>query len=182
MNRQDYKHMVIIGSIIFAWIMILFFCAYKPYEQMENRLNTQIAENQQFIADIKMYKQKYQDLNKYQIKLQNNEQLLQEKVPANLLEDEVLIKLNELAKSSEVAIISLKPEAVQVENTYSREDIKLSLSGDYFHILRFLRQLNISPRLIMIKQGSISLQENQMENNLLICNLTLQIYADNYNN
>lgn len=166
--KQDYKQVMIMSSIVFAWILILLFCIYAPYTRQVDGLKAQIDSNKVSIKAIETYKQKYQDLNAYEAKLQENEQLLSEKVPAYLQEDEVLANLNEFAKSANVQIISLEP---------ATDKIKISIRGDYFAVLNFLRQLNISPRLIMIKSASVLLEEN----NLLICNITLQIYADNYN-
>lgn len=168
MNRQDYKRLIMMSSIVFAWIWILFFCIYRPYEQSVVSLQEQIKTKKMSLNAIEGYKQKYRDLNIYEAKLQENERLLSEKLPNNLQEDEVLASLNQFAKSSNVQIISLEPTG---------DSIKISLKGNYFELVVFIQQLNISPRLIMIKSASILLEEN----NLLKCNLTLQIYADNYN-
>lgn len=178
MNKQDFKHLSIICSIVFAWIMVLFFGIYNPYTQACTTLNAQIEEVKQDIAFITSYKQKYQDLAKYEAKLAKNNQILAEKVPSNLSGDFFLENLNSLASASNVNITSLQIEQAKFNNddNYNKEGIRLTFVGDYFAVLHFIQELNISPRLIMINTGSISLQGD-----VLLCELSLQIFADNYN-
>lgn len=56
------------------------------------------------------------------------------------------------------------------------QNIDISLKGNYFSLLAFLRSVNLFTRTVIARRGIVS-----AENDTLVCNLTLQIYTDNYN-
>ena len=179
MKKKDYKNIGICLGIVFAWILILFFCAYRPYIGSVEKLTQEIAESDLAISEVESFWQEYGEKVKYKEKLNNNLNILEEKMPKDMAENDFLMNLNEMTQLANVQIISLNPsESSKVKQTenYSAKDWKICVKGDYFSVLAFLRQLNLSPRLIVIKMGEI-----YRESDYVFCKLTLQIYSANYN-
>lgn len=186
MNKQDYQNIAICAGIIFVWSMILFFCIYQPYQNSIKTMDKRIQENTLAINDVENFFAKHGEKTAYQNKLNLNLQLLQEKIPSELAETEFLTKLNEIALLSDVKIVVLNPSEykdlkneinkVNQDNAYNSKSWQITLHGEYFNILKFLRQINAMPRLVNIKIGEI-----YQENDYVVCKLTLQIYSANYN-
>ncbi len=197
LNRKDYRHIGIIFSIVFVWIAILFFFVNIYGNNLMEKMNNDMSVEQRQIDTVNDYVTVHGDLKSYQDKLNLNLQTLQEKIPdknssTEKLDDDFLAQLNQMAAVSKVQIIQLIPRKndntkndetknseAEVNETYFAETISLSVQGDYFAVLGFLRQLNLSSRLVAVEQGKIY-QLNE-SNSSIVCDLTLQIYTYLYN-
>lgn len=177
MTKQDYKYLAITACIILIWSAVMFFCVYRPLAGSIGQINEQIEENNMQLNEMADFIALHDsDLQSYQKHLAANLALLNDKFPSLMKMDDVLSQLNETAQTTKAAITSLKirPAKTQAQTVF--QDIDITLQGDYFAVLSFLRGLNLLPRTAIVRQGTVT-----QENNMIICNLTLQIYADNYN-
>ncbi len=196
LNRRDYRYIWIIFGIVFVWIAILFFLVNIYGSNILEKMNDELNTEQQQIEEINYYVAVHGDLKSYQDKLKLNLQSLQEKVPESrngeMTDDSFLAQLNQMAAVSRVQIIKLVPQKSdnakreKTDETVARgsetcleETISMSVQGDYFAVLGFLRQLHVSSRLVAVKQGKIY-QLNEL-NSSIVCDLTLQIYTYPYN-
>ncbi len=196
LNRRDYRYIWIIFGIVFVWIAILFFLVNIYGSNILEKMNDELNTEQQQIEEINNYVAVHGDLKSYQDKLKLNLQSLQEKVPESrngeMADDSFLAQLNQMAAVSRVQIIKLVPQKSdnakreKTDETVARgnetcleETISMSVQGDYFAVLGFLRQLHVSSRLVAVKQGKIY-QLNEL-NSSIVCDLTLQIYTYPYN-
>ncbi len=196
LNRRDYRYIWIIFGIVFVWIAILFFLVNIYGSNILEKMNDELNTEQQQIEEINNYVAVHGDLKSYQDKLKLNLQSLQEKVPESrngeMTDDSFLAQLNQMAAASRVQIIKLVPQKSdnakreKTDETVARgsetcleETISMSVQGDYFAVLGFLRQLHVSSRLVAVKQGKIY-QLNEL-NSSIVCDLTLQIYTYPYN-
>lgn len=191
MNKRDYKNLVICVSTVAIWLMVLFFCVYRPYKQNMEGIQNQLQENSVAINTVRTFFAEHGEKNTYQNKLAVNLKLLKEKIPSELAEAEFLAKVNEIAMLSNVQIIEMKPSEykndkkkinehleneIKAKEDYSSKCWIITLHGDYFNIVKFLRQINSLPRLVNIMSGEV-----YSENEYLVCKLALQIYLANYN-
>lgn len=160
-------------SIISLWVMILFFLGNIVNTKIETIKD--IKEQQQ--AELKNYHDfmaRNQNVDKYREKVNFNLNLLAEKIPSDLCEEKFLLQLNDMAKYSAVEILEIVPQEKQVQDNIKQQRIKLTLQGNYFEIIDFLRQLNVNNRLVSIQDSNIFIQ-----NDTINAKLTLQIYANN---
>lgn len=177
MNKRDYRYTITVVGVIFIWVILLFFCIYKPLTNNIAQMNEQIWQNNKELEEMNNFVLLHNnDLTVYQKQLATNLSVIKQKIPADLVTDETLQKINQTAQDTNMIITSLKIQPAKKYENILVQDINISLKGDYFSILAFLRGLNLSSRTIIVKQG-----EMITENDSLKCNLTLQIYADNYN-
>ncbi len=196
LNRRDYRYIWIIFGIVFVWIAILFFFVNIYGSNILEKMNDELNTEQQQIEEINNYVAVHGDLKSYQDKLKLNLQSLQEKVPESrngeMADDSFLAQLNQMAAISRVQIIKLVPQKSdnakreKTDETVARgsetcleETISISVQGDYFAVLGFLRQLHVSSRLVAVKQGKI--YQLSDINQSIVCDLTLQIYSYPYN-
>lgn len=177
MTKQDYKYAIMAIGIIFAWIMILFFCVYKPISNSINQMNEQIKQDSYELNEMANFIALHNDdLSMYQEQLNTNLMILNQKLPEKLIADELVSKLGDVAQSSNVKITLLKIQPSKMQENLAVQNIDINLQGDYFSLLSFLRSVSLFPFVTTIQQGMMF-----VENDSIKCNLTLQIYADNYN-
>lgn len=177
MTKQDYKCAIMAIGIIFAWIMILFFCVYKPISNSINQMNEQIKQDSYELNEMANFIALHNDdLSMYQKQLNTNLMILNQKLPEKLIADELVSKLGDVAQSSNVKITLLKIQPSKMQENLAVQNIDINLQGDYFSLLSFLRSVSLFPFVTTIQQGMMF-----VENDSIKCNLTLQIYADNYN-
>ncbi len=196
LNRRDYRYIWIIFGIVFVWIAILFFLVNIYGSNILEKMNDELNTEQQQIEEINNYVAVHGDLKSYQDKLKLNLQSLQEKVPESrngeMADDSFLAQLNQMVAISRVQIIKLVPQksdnakrekrdetVARGSETCLEETISISVQGDYFAVLGFLRQLHVSSRLVAVKQGKI--YQLSDINQSIVCDLTLQIYSYPYN-
>lgn len=177
MNKRDYRYTITVVGVIFIWVILLFFCIYKPLTNNIAQMNEQIWQNNKELEEMNNFVLLHNnDLTVYQKQLATNLSVIKQKIPTDLVIDETLQKINQIAQDTNMIITSLKIQPAKKYENILVQDIDISLKGDYFSILAFLRGLNLSSRTIIVKQGKMI-----TDNDSLKCNLTLQIYADNYN-
>ena len=177
MNKRDYRYTITVVGVIFIWVILLFFCIYKPLTNNIAQMKEQIWQNNKELEEMNNFVLLHNnDLTVYQKQLATNLSVIKQKIPTDLVIDETLQKINQIAQDTNMIITSLKIQPAKKYENILVQDIDISLKGDYFSILVFLRGLNLSSRTIIVKQGKII-----TDNDSLKCNLTLQIYADNYN-
>ena len=55
MNKRDYKYMIMTAGLTAAWIILLFFCVYRPLTAGIAELNGQIQQDSCELAEINNY-------------------------------------------------------------------------------------------------------------------------------
>ena len=177
MNKRDYKYMIMTAGLTAAWIILLFFCVYRPLTASIAELNGQIQQDSGELAEINNFALIHNnDLTAYEKQLDINLAVLEQKIPSGAATDEALQQISRAAQTANVVITSLKIQPEKKQADISSQDIDVSLKGDYFSLLSFLRSVNLFSRTVIVEQGTMN-----AENDTLTCNLTLQIYTDNYN-
>ncbi|MBM6833171.1 type 4a pilus biogenesis protein PilO [Megamonas hypermegale] len=177
MTKRDYKYAIMVIGIIFAWLMMMFFCVYKPLSGSINQMNEQIKQQNYELNEMANFIALHNDdLNMYQKQLNTNLMILNQKLPEKLITDELVSKLGDVAQLSNVKITLLKIQPSKMQDNLAIQNIDVALQGDYFSLLSFLRNVSLFQFVTTIQQGTMF-----VENDSIKCNLTLQIYADNYN-
>lgn len=177
MTKRDYKYAIMAIGIIFAWLMILFFCVYKPLSGSINQMNEQIKQQNYELNEMADFMALHNDdLTKYQKQLNTNLMILNQKLPEKIIADELVTKLGDAAELSNVKITLLKIQPSKMQENLVVQNMDVALQGNYFSLLSFLRNVSLFSFVTTIQQGTMF-----VENDSIKCNLTLQIYADNYN-
>lgn len=173
LNYKDRKNLSISISIICLWTMILFFFGRMINTEIEN-LNYKADEEQTQLIAYNDFIAKNNNLDVYTQKVALNLELIKNKIPNNMAQNQFLAQLNDIAQLSQVDIIELIPTESVNQETYQQQEFSLIIQGDYFAILDFCHQLNLNNRLVSIQYGKIFIQ-----NQAINAKLTLQIYANN---
>ena len=180
-NKTDQKHIIILCSIIFAWIVILFFCVYKPYQNAVSQLAKERSELQTSLNEMQQFEQRYGELNKYEAQLDTGLALMQDKLPpeASGGENIFMQHLAQAAEISGIQLTSVEPLEAEKLNAPPHEGLKMqqmqiSFRGSFFETMRFLRCLGAMAQLVVIKAASLKAQENEID--VINGFLTLQIY------
>ena len=109
MTKRDYKYAIMAIGIIFAWLMMMFFCVYKPLSGSINQMNEQIKQQNYELNEMANFIALHNDdLNMYQKQLNTNLMILNQKLPEKLITDELVSKLGDVAQLSNVKMTLLK--------------------------------------------------------------------------
>lgn len=173
LNYRDRKNLSISISIICLWTMILFFFGRMIDTEVE-KLNYKIDEEQTQLATYNDFITKNNSLDVYAQKIALNLELIKNKIPDNMAQNQFLAQLNDIAQLSHVDIIELIPTESVNQEIYQQQEFSLIIQGDYFAILDFCHQLSLNNRLVSIQYGKIFIR-----NQTINAKLTLQIYANN---
>lgn len=177
MNKRDYRYMIMTAGLIVVWIILLFFCVYKPLTAGIDELDRQIQKNSYELEEMNNFALIHNnDLTAYQKQLAVNLSVLEQKIPSDMATDETVQQISQVAQTADVVITSLKIQPAEKKENILIQNIDISLKGNYFSLLAFLRSVNLFTRTVIARRGIVS-----AENDTLVCNLTLQIYTDNYN-
>lgn len=173
LNYKDSKILSIGISIICLWTMILFFLGKMINVEVE-KLNYKIDEKQTQLIAYNDFIAQNNNLDAYAQKIALNLELIKNKIPNNMAQNQFLVQLNDMAQLSQVNIVELVPTELINQETYQQQEFSLIIQGDYFAVLDFCHQLNLNNRLVSIQYGKIFIQ-----NQTINAKLTLQIYANN---
>ena len=158
-----FKNLFISVSVIFVIAIVCYIIEHKMYNKNEKILDENLIEPK-FDIDFK---------DKDILYLST---ILNQKLPEKLITDELVSKLGDVAQLSNVKITLLKIQPSKMQDNLAIQNIDVALQGDYFSLLSFLRSVSLFQFVTTIQQGTMF-----VENDSIKCNLTLQIYADNYN-
>ena len=95
-------------------------------------------------------------------------------MPAGLDQSAFLTMLQQTALSKNIAISEVSPEKISVSGEIKILPVKLKLTGNYFSLLDFWRELYNQPRYFNLCQVVITAKDDKLE-----CELLLVIYAIN---
>lgn len=82
MNKRDYRYMIMTAGLIVVWIILLFFCVYKPLTAGIDELDRQIQKNSYELEEMNNFALIHNnDLTAYQKQLAVNLSVLEQKIP-----------------------------------------------------------------------------------------------------
>lgn len=188
MNRQDRKRILLLLGIVSALALMLFFCLNSFYYDKMDEIKALEQQQAAEIAALQDFYSQSGSTKDHEAKLNAQAKLIEDKLPEAMDEDVFAAALNEAARGCGTEVLSVavsdgtgreeKPNNSGQTGLRSRT-IKISLQGSFFELVRFMRSLNAMQRFAAVKKAGIKAGSD--ENNSIRCDLTLQIYAYNYN-
>ena len=171
---------------------MIFAHKYTQYKILQLDLKEQ--ELFQISNNILNYKNKYGNLDEYMQKLEERFQLSSRILPEKINQGEFVNFLQRTARENKVNIISLTPgitepvykdsdngsdlakseEIAKQGDTLIKLPINLKIQGSYFSMIKFLKSLEKSERLMNIEEVSIISKD---DGDRLNCDLQIIIFA-----
>lgn len=183
MTRQDRKHILFLLGIVSAWALMLFFCVNRFYCDKMDEIKALEQQQAAQIAAVQDFYSQNGSVKEYAGKLNTQAKLAEDKLPEAMGEDEFAAALNEAARGCGTEVLAVSARPAEEESTggaglHSRT-LNISVRGSFFQLVRFMRSLSAMQRFAAVKKSSFKTGSD--ENSSVRCDLTLQIYAYNYN-
>ena len=153
--EKDKKNIIKI-SIALIGLIVLFVFLYLPQHQKVNRIKKQIDLMQEQIDLTKTMLGDLSQLGLVLGKMQQEMSLFEKRLPAKKQISSILSELSNLAKKSEIDVVSINPEKpIQVisddgevvkidQNTLSSIKINMNLKGSYKELADYLKRVQES--------------------------------------
>jgi Tfp pilus assembly protein PilO len=151
-----------------AW----FFLLWKPAGNDLDKAKADRAAAEQQADQLQVRLNHLKDLEKNAAVLERDRALLAEAIPSTDLLDQFILQVNERAGRAGVSFVSVAPQQPGAATaapgaspaTATSIGLQISVTGDYFQLLRFLEELRDGPRLVTVDTFSLSKggQGNQM--------------------
>lgn len=163
--------LLLAGGAIFA---VLLYWLHLPALAHIESMQQEILLNEKNLQRLEVYRRSEQAKTSYRETLLKKERLLNKALPAGLDQSAFLTMLQQTALSKNIAISEVSPEKISVSGEIKILPVKLKLTGNYFSLLDFWRELYNQPRYFNLRQVVITAKDNKLE-----CELLLVIYAIN---
>lgn len=120
------------------------------------------------------YQSTHENYEKYEKEVLSRHQLMQDKIPEKLMTGKFISELQRIAGQGEAQLLSIIPGKVEQLGHGSSQSVELTVKGDFFTILSFVRGLEDCKLFIHV--DSLSLKG---DGHLVECHMGLRIYSDN---
>ncbi len=176
MNKTDGRHIGILISVLLLWSGMLFFCVHGHYQQEMAELEADRARQIEQIEAVEQFEREHGSAEDYRVRLDAGRKLMADKLPENMDEAGFMQAVSRAAESSGVKLTAMAPEKQEsgheLTKGLSKQSLRVSVQGDFFSVLNFLRSLNAQPRFFTVQTGSA-----RLENTIISLDTSLQIYS-----
>lgn len=150
------------------------------FAQIIPSISAEIAEAQGALSEVNgkvdqamEYQRTHENYEVYEKEVLMKEKIMQMKIPERLATGEFVAEVQRIASQQEIEIVKVEPEkAVQADTVYS-QSIDIIVRGNYFSVLKLLRELEQGKLFIHVSSLSLKGENGQVE-----CHIVLNIYAD----
>ena len=180
MNKTDSRHIGILISVLLLWSGMLFFCVYGHYQQEMAKLEADRALQIERVEAVRQFEREHGSTEDYRARLDTGRKLLEDKLPQDMDEAGFMQAVSRAAVSSGVKLTAMVSEQQEsghgLPEGLSKQALRVSVQGDFFSVLSFLRSLNAQPRFFTVQTGRA-----ESENTIISLDTSLQIYSYTYN-
>jgi len=150
------NQLLIGGAAVLAVVLLWYFVIYAPLGDDLSSAQAQTSEEQKktdsLQADLARLQAQAKNASKQQAQLRK----LDAAVPKNPDLAEFIIQANDIAESSGISFLSIAPSPPASGNGASVINMTISISGSFFQLQDYLRQLEQLERLVIVDGISIS--------------------------
>lgn len=167
---------VLVALIIGGFVYFL----YMPKYENINKLNQEIAQQQEKLEKTKKSAAQYAD---YQKKLENAQAKFNVVARALPLKDEVpslLTGISQAGKDAGLSFLLFKPEQERMKDFYAELPVTMNLSGTYHDLGSFFDHLAGMPRIVNIKKFDIQIPKKGKNEVVPGSELTIACTAETY--
>lgn len=169
--RSKYKFF---SSVLFFFlgIIVFIFHVWLPQQAEIHSLEKALSETEKKIAAVETFAGQNSDSQKLKDQFRQKLLLTEQLLPDNMSMGEFLVELERTAEASKVQIGQVQPAQAIQRNGYQETLITMTVRGDYFMVLDFLRRIEGGKRFLAL--SSISLQSKSGD--FLEGKLTVLVY------
>lgn len=172
MYTQRKIHRGFIGFLFIAALVLLFFFHTRPAQQEFKQLSEAFSKAQQETASLQG---KRASLTPKGTLSEVEQKELGQAIPETIQQSGIIIDLNRISKSTDVALNVLTFTNQKSEQLKTLA-ISASFQGTPANITRFLKLVEVNPRKLLVKDAGVSRSETAGGLNLMNLNVTLQAF------
>lgn len=152
--------------------LLVFLLVHQPLREAIGRLEDEAAVNRQIVTEVQNYQNAHLDREAFMKELTEAEQQADKALPEEMSQGNFISRLQRDALRA-----GLRLRQVQPQETVRLEDCRMlpvhvELEGNYFALLKFLRELGKDERFMQLRGLHIS-----SEKGVLLCDMDIAIYA-----
>ena len=151
LTKLELKYKLTLFACIVLFMNIAFyFYLYTPQREEIIELNHQLSLQEQQIKVVESFIDKHPDITAYDKELSAKLNKIDKMMPENPDVSGFIDEISKLADKSSVKITNISPGKFVDKSNYRELAIELKISGDYFSILNFLKELDGLDRLTSV--------------------------------
>lgn len=151
---------------VIGWCFYLMM--FLPQQQEQAVLAAKCNVERQRIQVIETYLLAHPNAEEYATELTTNQEYLGRTLPNNGEIRTFLLQLEQSAQESNVQLAHVKPAPPVSKNGYSELPLDITIKGDFFQTLNYLKRLENGARLATISKLSITVQNNVLESKMIV--------------
>ena len=165
MAPEDVKKLLIVVSAFLVVFLVFFFFFWRPKSSELGRLQEELSEKQAELARLERDAADWPDTITRERLMRYEEELAQlwELIPSQEEVSALLRDVQDHARAADLEILSLTRTATvsrsrpgqEVASRYARVPYKIIVGGNYFGLVRFLRRLEDSKRLVTVTSTKV---------------------------
>ena len=176
-----HKNILTIVAVFFC-VFIIIFAIHFVHDILQQKISNFELEKQKVIKtgiQIIDLRNKYGDLDEYMNKIENNYQLASKSLPERMEQGDFINFLQSTAVDEGIKMIMMMPDDVELIEKgnlkgVNRLKITIKIECSYMQLIKFLKLIESSERMINFSDVSIVSKDN---GNLLICEISMFIFS-----
>ena len=152
------KYGLYFAGVLLACV-VLFFYVIRPLSLDRAKLETQTLQTNTELAKLQTFATQNQDYDAL-VKLQEAKIAdAKKKLPDRISVPDLIQEYTQLAEVNEISLDSLTPEESTKVGTAFGLPITMELTGDYFHMVNFLQQVENGDRFVSLQKTTFGAEQ-----------------------
>lgn len=125
------------------------------------------------LAEVMQYQKNHDNYEAYEKEIQDRLKILDAKIPGKLATGLFVTELQKLASERDVQLVGLVPDKAEESADFCRQVIHITVRGDFFSLVHFIRGVENSRMLVSINKYALKKTDRELE-----CSMELRIHGD----
>ena len=146
--------------IILIGCIMLYFETIRPLSIERATLDAKISLANTQLAELQTFATQNQDYDGL-LKIQNLKLAqAKKKLPDKIAVPDLISEYSKLADANNIALVGLSPKNYIKAGSAFALPLEMKLSGDYFHLINFLQQVETADRFVNLQSAKFGVQQN----------------------
>ena len=152
-----------------ALLLLVFWAAiHLPLQEAVQEYQSEADKSAQEIIRIGNFQNAHLDYKKFAAELADREKRASSALPDEIDQAGAITEIERMAWQNHMQLHSIKPEKIVREKGAECLPVRIGLTGSYFDLLKFMRELRNGDRLAMVHNVSIKAESGQLDAELAI--------------
>jgi len=146
--------------IVLTACIMLYFETIRPLSIERAMLASKISLANTQLAELQTFATQNQDYDAL-LKIQNLKlEQAKKKLPDKVAVPDLISEYSKLADANGIALVGLSPKNYTKTGSAFALPLEMKLSGDYFHLINFLQQVENADRFVNLQSAKFGVQQN----------------------